>query len=187
MHYLIRLKIVLFIILLTPILHAQEFRAEQPVLITSAGQSSDVLMGRILATKAKLNFIFEKNAQIALLDSVKSIIIVSGGSVKGMGAAGIDKDQEYERVKSIISAAKKNTQTIIGMHLGGKSRRGNLSDYFNQIVAENSNYLIVVKEGDEDGFFANIAKEKKISCEYADNIISVQKSLEAIYGLIPNE
>jgi len=179
--------IFVFYLFSVPVLHSQEFQAEQPVLITSAGQSSDVLMGKILAGKAKLDFLFDKQAQTAQLDSVKSIIIVSGGSVKGMGAAGIDKDQEYERVKSIIAAAKKNKQPVIGMHLGGKSRRGSLSDQFNRLVAENSNYIIVVKEGDEDGFFTKIAKTNKIICEHAENIVSVQQSLEKLYGLATDE
>jgi hypothetical protein len=99
-----------------------------------------------------------------------------------MGAAGIDKDQEIERVKTILSTAKKNEQPVIGMHLGGKSRRGSLSDEFNRIVAENSDYLIIVKEGDEDGFFSGIAAEKKITCDHAENIVSVQQILEKIYG-----
>ena len=179
--------IISLLLFLTSLIYGQEFKAEQPVLITSAGQSSDVLMGKILAGKARLDFLFNKTAQVASLDSVKSIIIVSGGSVKGMGAAGIDKDQELKRVKSLLTVAKKSQQPIIGMHLGGKSRRGSLSDEFNRIVAENSSYLIVVKEGDEDGFFTGIAKEKKFVCEHVDNIVSVQQSLERIFGTAVNE
>ena len=175
-------KIVLFLSMSIALVYSQDFRAEQPVLVTSAGQSSDVLMGKILASKAKLEFLFNKQAQTAQLDSVKSVIIVSGGSVKGMGAAGIDKDQEYARVKSIITAAQKKKLPVIGMHLGGKSRRGSMSDEFNRLVAENSAYLIVVREGDDDGFFTSIAKEKNITCEHAENIVSVQQVLEKIYG-----
>ena len=162
--------------------HSQLFTAEEPILITSAGQSSDVLMAKILAGKLKLNIVFDKGAESIKVDSVKSIIIVSGGSVKGMGAAGIDKDAEYERVKALIQRAIKKKIPIIGMHVGGKSRRGKMSDYFNQLVAENAQYLIVVKEGNQDEFFSKIAQERKIDVEIVDKILSIQKSLKAIYG-----
>jgi hypothetical protein len=161
---------------------AQDFTAEEPVLITSAGQSSDVLMAKILADKAGLKYIFEKNASAEKFDSVKTVIIVSGGSVKGMGAAGIDKDQEHERVNSLIEQAKKKNIKIICVHVGGQSRRGNLSDYFNKLVADNSDMIIVVKEGDsEDNFFSNIAKEKNIKIEIPEKIINITDVFKNIF------
>lgn len=161
---------------------ASDFTAEEPVLITSAGQSSDVLMAKILASKAKLNFEMDKKASYEKVDSAKSVIIVTGGSVKGMGAAGIDKDQEYERVQELIKRAKGKKEKIIGVHVGGKSRRGKLSDYFNQLVAENADILIIVKDGDQDQFFSKIAETKKIPIELPEKIIEIQQIFEKIYG-----
>ena len=76
------------------------FSAEEPVLITSAGQSADVLMIKILSDKAGISYKFEKTASTEVLDSVKSVIIVTGGSSKGLGAAAIDKAEELKRVAS---------------------------------------------------------------------------------------
>ncbi|HFE63806.1 MAG TPA: hypothetical protein ENK14_05230, partial [Caldithrix sp.] len=78
------------------------FHAEEPVLITSAGQSADVLMVKLLAQKAGLKFIFEKLATPGMVDSVKSVILVCGGSSKGLGAARIDKEQEFKRIQNIL-------------------------------------------------------------------------------------
>jgi len=173
----------LIIILFVNNLFAQNFKAKEPVLITCAGQSSDVLMAKILAGKAGLNFVYEKNATAEQVDSVESVVIVPGGSVKGMGAAGIDKDQEYKRVNDLISKAKKVKKKIICMHVGGQSRRGKLSDYFNKLVAENSDMIIVVKEGNsEDNYFSNTAKEKMIPIEIPDKIINITNILKQIYG-----
>jgi len=159
-----------------------KFKAADPVLLTSAGQSADILMAKILAQKAGLDFVLDKTADEQNLDSVSSVIIVTGGSTKGLGAAKIDKEDEYKRVESVLVAAKEKKKPVIVMHLGGKSRRGALSDYFNKLSAEHADYLIVVKGGDEDGFFAAIAKEKSIKLELTDKIINVQKILENIYG-----
>jgi len=155
---------------------------KEPVLITSAGQSSDVLMAKVLAGKVGLQIDFQKQAQLEHVDSANSIIIVCGGSVKGMGAAGIDKDQEYGRVEKIFKRAKELKIPVIGMHVGGKSRRGALSDYFNKLVADNSDYLIVVKEGNDDEFFTKTAAKRNIPCEIVDKIISIQDNLKTLYA-----
>jgi hypothetical protein len=157
------------------------FSAQEPVLISSSGQSSDVLMIKVLSEKAGLRYIFDKTASPELVDSVKSVILVTGGSTKGLGAANIDKEAEYKRVKEIVAGARKNKLPVITFHVGGKSRRGTLSDYFNKVAAENADYLVVVTGGDEDGFFSNIAKAKNIPIEFPEKIASIQEILTRIF------
>ena len=137
-----------------------KFKAEDPVLITSSGQSSDVLMVKILAKKSSLDYKLDKSATPEMLKDFKSLIIVSGGSTKGLGAAKIDKEEEYARTEKVINKAKSEGIKIIAVHVGGKSRRGALSDYFNKLVAENADHIIVVSGGNEDGFFTEIANNK---------------------------
>lgn len=158
-----------------------QFTAKDPVLITSAGQSADILMVKILAKKTGLNFKLDKTAMPEKLAGIKSVMIVCGGSTKGLGAAKIDKKQEYDRVEKLIKAAKKNNIPIIAIHVGGKSRRGALSDYFNKLVARNASHIIVVKNGNQDGFFTKIAKEKNIAVDVSEKIIGIQNILKTIY------
>jgi len=157
------------------------FVAQEPVLISSSGQSADVLMLKVLSEKAGLKYIFDKTASPHLVDSVKSVILVTGGSTKGLGAANIDKEAEYKRVEQIIARARKDKLPVITFHVGGKSRRGTLSDYFNQLAAENADYLVVVAGGDEDRFFSDIAKAKNIPIELPEKIASIQEILTRIY------
>ena len=112
----------------------------------------------------------------------KSIIIVSGGSTKGLGAAKIDKEEEYARTEKMIEKAKEEGVKIIGMHIGGKSRRGALSDYFNELVANNSDHLIVVESGNQDSYFSNIAKDKGIGIDLSEKIVLITNVLKGIYG-----
>ena len=178
--------IIAFVLLLSMnLMFAQDtvaFHAEEPVLISSAGQSADVLMAKILAGKAGIEFELDKMADAKKLKGKKSLILVSGGSTKGLGAAKIDKEQEYERVKNLIKAAKKEDVKIILLHVGGKSRRGPLSDYFNQLVAENSDHMIVVVTGNDDGYFTQIAKDKKVGLELPEKIVAIQDILKTIYA-----
>ena len=64
MEVIMRFKFLIILLLMIVALnhaYAQDFKAKEPVLITCAGQSSDVLMAKILAGKVNLNFVFEKN------------------------------------------------------------------------------------------------------------------------------
>jgi hypothetical protein len=173
---------IILVLVVTGILYADEFKTQEPILISSAGQSADVLMAKVLAKKAALNYTLDKTATEDKLKGNKSLILVCGGSTKGLGAAKIDKEQELERVKNLIKAAKNQNISVIALHIGGKSRRGGLSDYFNIPVAEDADFLIVVKTGNEDGMFSKIAKEKDIPLELPEKIVNVTEILKSIYA-----
>ncbi len=153
----------------------------EPVLITSVGQSADGLMVKVLAKKAKIDFEFDKLASAEKIKSVKSIIVVTGGSTKGLGAAKIDKADEHKRGIELFNAARDAKIPIIVIHVGGKSRRGTLSDYFNTLCAANADELIVVASGNHDGFFQKIADEKKIRLQLPEKIVHVKGALEEIF------
>ncbi|UCE05991.1 MAG: hypothetical protein JSW07_20780 [bacterium] len=169
-------------LILTTTTWATDFHAKQPLLITAAGQSQDVTMVKILAQKAGLKFSFDKLAKPDQLKDHATLVLVTGGSTKGLGAANIDKDQELERVNSLIKAAREVKMNIITMHVGGPSRRGKLSDEFNQVSAENADCLIIVKTGDEDHLFSKIAEGKKIPIFLIDKIIEAGDVLKEIFA-----
>lgn len=167
--------------LLSAVDTTSDFSAKEPLLITTAGQSADILMVKILAQKAELQFTMDKLAQPEHLKDQATLIIISGGSTKGLGAAKIDPEAELARVQALIDTARKAKIKIITMHLGGKARRGKLSDRFNKLAAENADCLIVVKSGDEDQFFSDIAAESRIPIFLVEKIISTQTVLEGIF------
>ena len=159
-----------------------KFFAKEPVLITSAGQSADTQMVKVLADKNKITYKFNPLGKVANLQEVKSLIIVIGGSTKGMGAAGIDADKEATRIQQLLARAKELKIPLIGMHIGGKARRGDLSDRFIHMVVPSSSYLIVVKEGDSDEIFSKIASKNNIPIVLVSKISDAQEPLKSIYG-----
>ena len=165
--------IIFAVLIIVNLVYASDFKAKQPIVITSAGQSADCIMVKILAQKANLQFTFDKLAKNETLKGNSTLIIVSGGSLKGLGAANIDKEQELTRVQNLIKTAKALKMPIITMHVGGQDRRGKLSDSFNSVTAENADCLIVVRGGDKDQLFSKIAEKKKIP------IFLIDKTLEA--------
>ncbi len=159
-----------------------KFSAKEPVLITSAGQSADTQMVKVLADRLKIGVKLNPLAGPEGIQGVKSVIIVIGGSTKGMGAAGIDANKEVARIQQVLVKAKEMNVPIIGMHIGGKARRGDLSDRFINLVAPRSSYLIVVKEGDPDDLFSKTASSNRIPIALVNKISEAQEPLKTIYG-----
>ena len=152
-------------------------RFEFPNLITSAGQSADVQMASVLAKRAGLDSVLKKTATPEDLEGVKTLTVVLGASLKGLGAAGIDVEEEKERVRTLISEAKKRGIPLLSLHLGGEARRGQLTD---QLIAEFlplSQMAIIVKSGNFDGFFSKICEENNVS------LIEVEKTVDAMAPL----
>lgn len=156
-------------------------RFELPNLITSAGQSADVQMASVLAKRAGLDFTLNKTAVVKDLEGMKTLTLVLGASLKGLGAAGIDVEQEKDRVRTLILEAKKRGIPLLCLHLGGEARRGQLTD---QLVTEflpYSRMVIIVRSGNQDGFFSKICGEKNIPLVEVDKTVDVVNPLKAAF------
>jgi hypothetical protein len=160
---------------------ASNEKYEQPILVTSAGQSADVTLVNMLCKKLSLNAKAVNMAKTSDLGGMKTLVIVAGFSSKGLGAAGISRDQELTRVKELIVSAKEKKIKIVMMHIGGKPRRGNQSDDFNKIASESASHMIVVKQGNEDQFFSKIADANKIAIDLVEKISETSQPLSALF------
>lgn len=152
----------------------------QPALLTSCGQSADVLILRGLCGRAGVNAHYRPQATADSLGDVKTVILVAGASSKGLGAAKADPKAEETRVKKLIAAARKAKLPVIVFHVGGEARRGVLSDPFSKIAAEGGETIVVVKGGDEDGFFKKIAagnKARYVPIEKSADVVPVLTEL----------
>ena len=153
-----------------------------PILMTSAGQSADVQMFNAIVSRSGVEATARElvEADDIEVGEYNTLVIVVGGSSKGLGAAGIDAEQEQARVDAIIEKLK-DSVTIVVAHIGGQARRGELSDGFINAVLPYAQYLIVVEEGDSDGLFSNYAAENNIPISICPDIASVG---EVFAGLI---
>ncbi len=158
-----------------------DIKFEKPILISSAGQSADVTLAGMLLKKSKTEYKALPMAKEADLEGINTLIIVPGFSSKGLGAAGISRDQEKARVNALVNAAKKKNIKILMLHIGGTARRGQQSDDFNQIAAESSTHMIVVKQGNEDKFFTKIASDKKIGIKVVDKMADAAAALKEVF------
>ncbi len=106
-------------------------RLEKPIFVTSCGQSPDYGVVDLLGKRrAGLEIIANPTAESDDIEGFKTLIMVIGGSGKGLGAAGIDVPEELKRVEELIKKAKEEGIFVLGMHLGGVDRRGPISEQF---------------------------------------------------------
>jgi hypothetical protein len=123
------------------------------VAVMSVGQSPDAMMVRVLLKRMKVDSDYNAMLQKTELDGQKVLIAVVGGSSKGLGAAGIDKEQEMARAREVFGEAKAKGIRILIMHVGGEGRRGELSDFFVNDAVPFGEKIIVVRGGNDDGIF----------------------------------
>jgi hypothetical protein len=150
---------------------------EQPLLITSAGQNAEVQLAAVLAKRAGLDYVLSKLATAKDLENTKTLALVLGASLKGLGAAGLDVDKERERIRALTAEAQKRNIPILCLHLGGESRRGQQTDDLMAEFLPLAKMVIVVKSGNSDGFFTKICQEKNIP------LIEVEKTVDALEPL----
>lgn len=155
-----------------------------PAILTSVGQSADVDVVATLCKKIKLD-VYQNSTIKAeeLSDKYKVLILAVGGSNKGLGAAGIDADQELARADALMARAKEMGMTIIAMHTGGADRRGTLSDSFIKPAFAAADIAIIVESGDADHLMYDILTANNTPTAYAAKAADARNVLKELFGL----
>jgi hypothetical protein len=161
---------------------AQAPEGKLPVAITSSGQSPDGFILKMLCDRIKLKVAYNSLIKSDELKDFKSLMVVMGGSAKGLGAAGIDEPGELQRMQSVLAKAKEQKTAVFGLHIGGEARRGKLSAPFVEQVAPRCDYLIVTEDGNKDGYFTTLAKEKQIPLTVVKDTQELGALLKKTFG-----
>ena len=190
--------IVLFCLLfLFSSLIAQEstVKTELPVVITSCGQSPGPMKLKVFMKRLKYDHEYDLQATAQELISkkeagtpYKSLIVVTGASLKGMGAAGVDIQDELARIEALIAEARKQKITIIGAHIEGMARRAqgaspgdNTDELSIDAVCPECDFLMVRKDGNEDGRFTAISKDNDIPLIEFEKNMDLAQVLKDLY------
>ncbi len=165
--------------------------AQTPVLVTSCGQSPGPVRFTVFLKRLGIDHEYKADATAADIASkkFKSLIIVTGASLKGMGAAGVSMKDELTRTAALVAEAKKQGVLIIGAHIEGMARRAqgaspgdNSDEQSIDAVCPYSQLMIVRKDGDEDGRFTKISTEKKIPLVLFEKNLDIETVLKTTFA-----
>lgn len=166
-----------------------ELRA--PILLTSCGQSPGADMFKVILKRLNLEFELKPLAAAGDLKTgtaagapYRSLVVVMGASLKGMGAAGIAIDDEIKRIAALIGEARRLGVPVVGAHIEGLKRRsqgasaGDTTDEQTiDAVAPRSDLLVVNRDGNADKRFTAVAEAKNIP------LVEVEKNLDLLVAL----
>jgi hypothetical protein len=165
-------------------------KADAPVLVTSCGQSPGPLKLTVFLKRLGIAYEYKADATTADLagKKFKTVIIVTGASLKGMGAAGVSMKDELVRTEALIAEAKKLGVTLVGAHVEGMARRSqgasagdNSDEQSIDAVCPRSQILLIRKDGDEDGRFTTIAKKSNIPMLQFEKNLEVEGVLKTLF------
>ncbi len=132
-------------------------KLQAPFAVTSCGQSPGATMLNVVAGQAKLTSVNDNAMTASTLPAdTKTLIITTGTSGKGMGAAGTDVDMELARCKELAEAAKAAGMIVCAAHVEGMSRRTDANDKasIDGILAI-ADVVLVIEDSDSDGYFTD--------------------------------
>ena len=185
------LALLAFLALATPLAFGQTApKADAPVLVTSCGQSPGPLKLTVFLKRLGIAHEYKADATTADLagKKFKTIIIVTGASLKGMGAAGVSMKDELARTDALVAEAKKLGVKLIGAHVEGMARRAqgasegdNSDEQSIDAVCPRSQILLIRKDGDEDGRFTTIAKKSNIPMLGFEKNLDVEGVLKSLF------
>ena len=161
----------------------------KPILLTSIGQSAEASMIKQLCVRGKIPYELNALAKAEGLAGAdkqpkySALVAVVGGSAKGLGAAGINKEQELERSLALLEKARSLRMNIIIMHVGGVERRGELSDAFIRAALPYAAQVILVEAGDQDGLFEQVLAGKKVPIIKVTRISDTLEPFRTALGL----
>jgi hypothetical protein len=168
---------------------ATPVRGQLPLLITNAGQGPGAKMARLLLQRTGVVTDFDYNAEPREADlrkrPYKTLMVVLGSTAKGLGASGITIDQEIERLNAMIAEARKLKMQIVVVLLEGKTRRGKpggADERSIDAVALFANYLVVKKDGNEDGRFDAIVRKTGAPLTFIDDAVDFSDVVKLMYG-----
>jgi hypothetical protein len=170
---------------------ASKTQAQAPVFLTSCGQSPGAARVNVFLRKLGVDYDLKDTGTVKDLAAkpYKTLIVVTGSSLKGMGGAGVSIEDELSRASALIAEAKKRGMTVIGAHVEGMERRaknaapGDNSDEMSiDAVCPKANFLLVRKDGDEDGRFTALGKKSNIPVVFFEKSLELNDVLKGVFG-----
>jgi hypothetical protein len=150
--------------------------AKPPVLLASCGQSPGPQQLLFFLRRNSIEHELSERATAQQLVErqragrpVGALIVVTGASLKGMGAAGVSMREELARTEALVAEAKRQRIPVICAHVEGMARRSqgasagdNSDEQSIDAVCPKADLMIVRQDGNGDRRFTIISEGQRV-------------------------
>lgn len=154
---------------------------EGPFVVTTCGQSPGAVMVNMVAMQSNLTSMVDNVLTADALETQgnKTLIVTTGTSMKGMGAAGTDVNAEITRCTEVVKKAKEAGMVIVAAHVEGMARRTDSSDA-NSIdsMLALCDVILVIDDSDSDGYFTKYASDNNKPLIKVKDALSISSVLK---------
>jgi hypothetical protein len=154
--------------------------------MTAPGQSPEIAIVSLLARRINFEIKIDNFLDVDGLEGMKTLIIILGGSGKGLGSAGVDIQGEIKRAERLMAACKEKGIKIVGMHLGGENRLGANSMVMIDLITPNCDFVLVKSDGNKEGLFTKICADNKIPMIEIETTLQTTDIIKEVFQL-PSE
>jgi len=157
---------------------------ETPVIITTCGQSPGAVMVKMSLLHSQIAPADTKNDMTAADlagKGYKTLIVTTGTSGKGMGAAGTDVNKEIARCKEIIKAARDEGMVVITAHVEGMARRTDQADQdsIDEIIPL-GDAILIITSSNPDGYFTKLSQDNNKPLIEAKDALAIGETIKAL-------
>lgn len=153
----------------------------EPLMITSAGQSTDIYIVKDIANKLMIDNYFMPLATAEQVNDVKSAVIVIGYSEVGIRLNDLDFQQEKKRVLGLINEIKQRDIALITVYLRGSRMLASENKELLELVIKYSDYLIVTEENGNNMYFEELAASADIPITIVDDVNEVSEPFVSVF------
>lgn len=155
--------------------------AEENILITSAGQSTDTYIVKDIANKLMIHNFFMPQAAAIDLAEINTVVFVAGYSAISEKLHELEYDAELKRVEKLLEICDIEEITVITVFIGGKQRRDVKTDAILSLLAPQSDYIIATNEGDYDSLLYEYAKDNEVPITLVKSISDISEPFASAF------
>lgn len=154
-----------------------------PILLTTAGWSTDIYVTQTLMRQAEIDDMLTAPRVIPeeVIPYYGTLVVAVGASEKGLAAAGQTMEEELVHIQAVLDAAQERGIPVLALHIGGYSRRGELTDPLLQEVFPRADGALILEEGDPDGFMLSLLEENGVPAAYIQEPIDAVPVFQRIF------
>lgn len=136
--------------------------AKAPIVITSAGQSTDTYIICDIANQLMIRSFFMPQARDVDLKDINTLVFVVGYSSLGTKLQNISYEDEKMRIEKLLKKAKDSRMKIVTVAMGGEYTQNDKTEELLKLVGAQTDYFIGIRESSNEGILTELAADNDI-------------------------